>query len=88
MESVNEEVFVPQILVLGTRGVRVKIWTFLLLNRPRWFTARQIAQHLRMPLSTVQVALHDLRDIAPNIQDNDRVRSERGRREKEYRLDI
>jgi hypothetical protein len=86
MERGDEEVFVPNVLLWGTRGVRVKIWTFLFVNKPRWFTARQIAQYLQMPLSTVQVAIHDLLTIAPNIQDNDRIRSDRGRREKEYQF--
>jgi predicted transcriptional regulator len=82
MDEVAPEV--PEILRTGTRGVRVKIWTFLYLNEPRWFTAQQIAEYLKMPLSTVQVALKDLRSLAPRIQCQDIDREGKGRPEKEY----
>ena len=80
------EVWVPPVLRIGSRGVRAKIWTFLYLNRPKWFTARDISTHLDMPLSTVQVALKDLLLIAPRIQSNDKDRFRKGRPEKEYSL--
>ena len=78
------EIWVPPILRVGSRGVRAKIWTFIYLNRSKWFTARDISTHLEMPLSTVQVALKDLLLIAPRIQSNDKDRFRKGRPEKEY----
>ena len=77
---------VPEILKVGTRGVRAKIWTFLYLNQPEGFTAQKIAQHLEMPLSTVQVALKDICSIAPRILSRDIERTVKGRPEKEYRF--
>ncbi len=75
---------VPEILKIGTRGVRAKIWTFLYLNRPNWFTSQEISRHLDMPLSTVQVALKDICSIAPRIKCKDKPKSGKGRTEKEY----
>jgi predicted transcriptional regulator len=80
----KEEVQVPEILRLGRRGVRVKIWTLLRVNKNRWFTAKEISEHLGMPLSTVQIALKDLRILAPRIRCRDKDRFGRGRPEKEY----
>jgi len=79
------EPWVPEILKMGTRGVRVKIWTFLFLNPSRWFNAQQIAEYLGMPLSTVQVAIKDVRIIGPGIRCEDIERSGKGRPEKRYR---
>lgn len=79
-----EKAIVPEILRMGTRGVRIKIWTFLYLNQPSWFTAQEIAEHLNMPLSTVQVALKDLRLLAPRIQSENKQRFSKGRPEKQY----
>lgn len=78
------EPWVPEILKIGTRGVRAKIWTFLFVNKPYWFTAQEIAKHLDMPLSTVQVALKDVRILGPGIVYEDIERSGKGRREKKY----
>jgi predicted transcriptional regulator len=80
----GEEVWVPPILRIGHRGVRAKIWAFLYVNQSRWFTAKEISEHLDMPLSTVQVALKDLLILGPRIESRDKDRSGRGRPEKEY----
>ena len=53
-----------------------------------WFTAQDVAEHLDMPLSTVQVALKDLRVLAPRIISKDKERSSKGRPEKEYSFQI
>ena len=84
MESDLGGIWVPAVLKVGTRGVRAKIWAFLLVNESSWFTAKDISTHLDMPLSTVQVALKDLLLIAPRIQSNDKDRFRKGRPEKEY----
>jgi predicted transcriptional regulator len=76
--------WVPEILKVGTRGVRSKIWTFLYLNQPDWFTSNEISEHLDMPLSTVQVALKEICSIAPRIEYRDKPQSGKGRPEKEY----
>ena len=75
---------VPEILKVGTRGVRAKIWTFLYLNQPIWFTSHEISNHLDMPFSTVQVALKDICIIAPRIKCRDKPTIGKGRPEKEY----
>jgi len=75
---------VPEILKIGTRGVRTKIWTFLYLNQPNWFTSQEIAKYLDMPLSTVQVALKDICSIAPRIKCRDKPKIGKGRPEKMY----
>jgi len=79
-----DEVWVPEILRIGTRGVRAKIWAFLYVNEAKWFSAKQIAAYLDMPLSTVQVALKDLLPKAPRVTSVDRERSGKGRPEKIY----
>jgi len=79
------EPWVPDILNIGTRGVRVKIWTFLFVNPSQWFTAQEIAGYLSMPLSTVQVALKDIRILGPRIESEDTKRSGKGRPKKRYR---
>ena len=78
------EPWVPRILIIGKRGVRVKIWTFLYVNRPHWFTAQQIAKFLSMPLSTAQAALKDVRVLGPGLECEDKERSGKGRPEKKY----
>jgi predicted transcriptional regulator len=54
------------------------------VNERRWFTAKEISDHLEMPLSTVQVALRDLLRIAPSVWSLDKEREGRGRPEKSY----
>ena len=71
-------------LKIGTRGVRAKIWAFLLVNERRWFTAKEISGYLEMPRSTVQVALKDLLRIAPSVWSLDKERVGKGRPEKRY----
>ena len=75
---------VPEILKVGTRGVRAKIWTFLYLNQPNWYTSQEISKHLDMPLSTVQVSLKDICSIAPRIKCRDKPKTGKGRPEREY----
>jgi len=75
---------VPEILKVGTRGVRAKIWTFLYLNQSNWFTAQEMSKYLEMPLSTVQVALKDICSIAPRIRCKDKPKNGKGRPRKEY----
>ena len=82
--DVTKTPLVPEILKVGTRGVRAKIWTFLYLNQPEWFTAKKMSKHLDMPLSTVQVALKEICSIAPRIKCRDKQRNGKGRPEKEY----
>lgn len=83
----NEDgVWVPNILKVGRRGVRAKIWAFMHANPSRGFTAREIAKYLEMPLSTVQIALKDLCSLAPRIKPRDKEREGKGRPEKEYRF--
>ena len=87
-EERGKGVWVPDILKIGSRGVLAKIWAFLYVNRPMWFTAQEIAEYLDMPLSTVQVALKDLRVLAARIICEDKERSGKGRPEKEYSFQI
>jgi len=54
------------------------------VNEKRWFTAREISDHLEMPRSTVQVALKDLLRIAPRVWSVDKDREGKGRPEKTY----
>ena len=84
MTEADEAPWVPPILKLGTRGVRTKIWTFLYVNENRWFTAKEISRYLKMPLSTVQLALKDIRQYAPRIISDDKYKSGKGRPEKIY----
>ena len=67
-----------------TRGVRAKIWAFLLVNDGRWFTAKEISDFLEMPKSTVQVALKNLLQVAPRVWSVDKGRIGKGRPEKMY----
>jgi len=83
-EEEENRIRIPGILKVGTRGVRVKIWTLLYLNMNRWFTSQEISYQLEMPLSTTQLALKDLRVLAPRIKGRDKERSGKGRPEKEY----
>ena len=54
------------------------------MNDGRWFTAKEISDHLAMPRSTAQVALKDLLDIAPRVWSLDKDRKVKGRPEKMY----
>ena len=54
------------------------------MNDGRWFTAREISDHLAMPLSTAQVALKDLLQVAPRVWSLDKGREGKGRPEKMY----
>ena len=80
----REEPEVPAILKMGKRGANIKAWTFLRLNNNQWYTSREIAGYLELPLSTVQLALRRLVIIAPLIQSQEIEVDQRGRREKQY----
>ena len=54
------------------------------MNERRWFTAKEVSDHLEMPLSTVQVALKDLLQISPRVWSVDKDRKGKGRPEKMY----
>jgi predicted transcriptional regulator len=80
----REEPEVPAILKTGQRGANIKAWTFLRLNENQWYTSKEIAGYLELPLSTVQLALRRLVSIAPMIQSQEIMVDQRGRREKQY----
>ena len=86
--NTRDEPEVPGILKMGRRGANIKAWTFLRLNENRWFTARDVAGYLELPLSTVQLALRRLVIIAPRIQSEDIQVDQRGRREIRYRFQL
>ena len=71
---------------MGRHGSNIKIWAFLYVNSGRWFTSRDIAEYLDLPLSTVQLALRQVHRMAPRVQSEDIEVEYRGRREKRYRL--
>lgn len=54
------------------------------MNERHWFTAKEISGHLETPLSTVQVALKDLLQVAPRVWSVDKDRKGKGRPEKMY----
>ena len=83
--NAREEPEVPGILKLGHRGANIKAWTFLRLNPDQWYTAREISGYLELPLSTVQLALRRLVNIAPQVKSEEISVDQRGRREKQYR---
>ena len=82
--TIREEPEVPAILKMGKRGANIKAWTFLRLNEKHWYTSKEIAGYLELPLSTVQLALRRLVIIAPLIQSQEIEVDQRGRREKQY----
>jgi hypothetical protein len=81
-----EEVEIPEILTTGRHGSNIKTWAFLYVNSGQWFTSRDIAEYLDLPLSTVQLALRQVHRIAPRVQSEDIEVDHRGRREKRYRF--
>ncbi len=81
-----EDVEIPEILRTGRHGSNVKVWAFLYVNSGQWFTSRDIAGYLSLPLSTVQLALRQVHRMAPRVQREDIEVVYRGRREKRYRL--
>ena len=81
-----DDVEIPEILRTGHRGANVKVWAFLYVNTGQWFTSRDIAEYLGLPLSTVQLALRQVDRMAPRVQREDIEVDYRGRREKRYRL--
>ena len=81
-----EDVEIPEILRTGHRGANVKVWAFLYVNSGQWFTSRDIAKYLGLPLSTVQLALRQVERVAPRVKRKDIEVDHRGRREKKYRF--
>jgi len=75
--------WVPEVLKQGSKGMEVRVWTFLYLNQPQSFTAKEIANYLDAPLSTVQQALKKLR-TQPKIRCEDVKTPYKGRRQKRY----
>jgi hypothetical protein len=81
-----EDVEIPEILRTGRHGANIKVWAFLYVNSGKWFTSRDIAGYLSLPLSTAQLALRQVHRMAPRVQREDIEVVYRGRREKRYRL--
>ncbi len=81
-----ENVEIPGILKTGRHGSNIKVWAFLYVNSGQWFTSRDIAEYLSLPLSTVQLALRQVDRMAPRVQSEDIEVDNRGRREKRYRF--
>ena len=81
-----EDVEIPEILRTGRHGANIKVWAFLYVNSGKWFTSRDIAGYLSLPLSTVQLALRQVHRMAPRVQSKDIEVDHRGRREKRYRF--
>ena len=82
----DQGVYVPPLLKVGHRGVNVKVWALLRVNPDCWFTSQEIAQCLEMPLSTVQLALKNLRLLAPRVVYRDKPHPGKGRPKKEYQF--
>ncbi len=81
-----DHVEIPEILRTGHRGANIKVWAFLYVNTGQWFTSRDIAEYLGLPLSTVQLALRQVERMAPRVKRKDIEVDHRGRREKKYRF--
>ena len=81
-----DDVEIPEILRTGHRGANIKVWAFLYVNSGKWFTSRDIAGYLSLPLSTVQLALRQVDRMAPRVQSEDIEVDHRGRRQKRYRF--
>ncbi len=81
-----DDVEIPEILRTGHRGANVKVWAFLYVNTGQWFTSRDIAEYLGLPLSTVQLALRQVDRMAHRVQSEDIEVDHRGRRQKRYRF--
>jgi predicted ArsR family transcriptional regulator len=76
---------VPDVLKRQERGATIfKVWTFLYLNQNTWFTSKDIASQLGIPLVSVQVALKKLRGY-PEIV-SDREKPWRGRPKRKYKF--
>ena len=81
-----DDVEIPEILKTGRHGSNVKVWAFLYVNSGKWFTSRNIAEYLGLPLSTVQLALRQVDRMAPRVHSEDIEVDHRGRRQKRYRF--
>jgi len=81
-----DDIEIPEILRTGRHGSNIKVWAFLYVNSGQWFTSRDIAEYLSLPLSTVQLALRKVHRMAPRVQSKDIEVDHRGRREKRYRF--
>ncbi len=81
-----DDIEIPEILRTGRHGSNVKVWAFLYVNSGQWFTSRDIAGYLRLPLSTCQLALRQVERMAHRVKREDIEVDHRGRREKRYRF--
>ena len=71
---------------MGHRRANEKVWAFLYVNSGQWFSSRDIAGYLSLPLSTVQLALRQVDRMAHRVKSEDIEVDHRGRREKRYRF--
>ena len=81
-----DDVEIPEILRTGHRGANIKVWAFLYVNPGQWFSSKDIAGYLSLPLSTVQLALRQVDRMAHRVKSEDIEVDHRGRREKRYRF--
>lgn len=78
----KRKVWVPPVLMEGKRGILVKVWTFLLLNQPNWFTTKEIAEYLKISRISVERVFKKLREY-PEIR-CEKGKPWRGRPENKY----
>ena len=81
-----DDVEIPEILRTGRRGANIKVWAFLYVNSGQWFSSKDIAGYISLPLSTVQLALRQVDRMSPRVKSEDIEVDHRGRREKRYRF--
>jgi len=81
--KIKRKVWVPPVLTNGKRGTLIKIWTFLLLNQPSWFTTKEITEYLKISRTSAESALKKLREY-PEIH-CEKERPWRGRPQNRYR---
>lgn len=79
------QVWVPEVLKKVQRGAPIKVWVFLYVNQPMWFTGREIAEYLGIPVSSVLCALKEVRKL-PKIGCKPKKEARAGRKELMYRF--
>jgi len=80
----QRKAWVPDVLTRREHGTIYKVWTFLYLNQNAWFTSKEIASLLGVPLVSVQVALKKLRDYPEIVSDKEKPW--RGRPKRKYKF--
>jgi response regulator of citrate/malate metabolism len=80
----QRKAWVPEILLRHEYGTIFKVWTFLYLNQNTWFTSKEIASLLGIPLVSVQVALKKLRAYPEIVSDKEKPW--RGRPKSKYKF--